>query len=263
LNATDRDYLPLLHAIADRADAIAMEHFRSVDLAVALKGDRTPVTAADLAIEREVRAMVEASGTGLAIVGEEFGESAGTGAAKLIVDPIDGTANFMRGIPIFATLLAVEEQGRLAAGVVSAPGLATRWDARRGRGARVNGQRIRVSPVARLDESQVFYCGFGQATAAQQEGMLRVIRRARRDRGFGDFLQHLWVAEGRGEVAIDFGLKTWDIAAVAIVVEEAGGKATALDGGSAMDAAGPGGGALVTTNGALHAEVLALLDRAP
>ena len=247
------DFLPLLHAIADRADAIAMRHFRSVDLSVAIKGDRTPVTAADLEIEREARSMVESSGAGFAIVGEELGESAGSGRGRLIIDPIDGTANFMRGIPIFATLLAVELDDRLVAGVVSAPGLSARWDASRGGGARVNGNSIRVSPLARLDESQVFYCGLHQATEAEQQGMLRVIRRCRRDRGFGDFLEHMWVAEGRGEVALDFGLKPWDIAAVAIVVEEAGGRATDAVGGV------PREGALISSNGLVHDETLALL----
>jgi histidinol-phosphatase len=249
------DYLQLLHGIADRADAIAMKHFRSVDLSVAIKGDRTPVTAADLEIEREARAMIEASGSGIAIVGEEFGESAGSrGDTRLIIDPIDGTANFMRGIPIFATLLAVEVAGRLVAGLVSAPGLTARWDALAGRGARVNGSPIRVSPLARIDESQVFYCGLHQASADEQAGMLRVIRRCRRDRGFGDFVQHVWVAEGRAEAAIDFGLKPWDIAAVAIVVEEAGGRVSGLDGRSPL-----AGGALISTNGRVHDEALALL----
>jgi histidinol-phosphatase len=253
-SAAVTDYLPLLHALADRADAIATKHYRSVDLAISIKGDRTPVTNADLEIEREVRAMTAASGTGLAIVGEEFGEATDTGAGRLIVDPIDGTANFMRGIPIFASLLAVEAGGKLVAGVVSAPAMSLRWDAARGRGARVNGSPIRVSPLAKLAESQVFYCGFSQSTADEQEMMLRVIRRAKRDRGFGDFLEHLWVAEGRGEAAIDFGLKPWDIAAVAIVVEEAGGRATGLDGGNPL-----AGSVLVSTNGAVHEETLAVL----
>ncbi len=255
MNRSAADHLPLLNRIADRADQISQRYFRSVDLSIAIKGDRTPVTAADLEIEREARAMIEASGFGLAIVGEEFGETAGAGSGRLIIDPIDGTANFMRGIPIYATLLAVEVDGRLVAGVVSAPGLSARWEAARGGGARLNGAPLRVSPVATIAESQVFYCGFVQANAAEQEAMLRVIRRAKRDRGFGDFLEHMWVAEGRGELAIDFDLKPWDIAAVAIVVEEAGGKATGLAGGDPL-----AGSALITSNGIVHDEALALLN---
>lgn len=244
---TPRVWLDFLLGLADRADAIARRWFRRDDLGVATKADRSPVTAADLEIERELRAMACAAHPALSLVGEEYGSSA-SGHIKLILDPIDGTANFARGIPIFASLLAIEVQDELVAGVVSAPALNTRWHAARGCGAFRNDRPIRVSSIASIQESQVFHGGMaGAERTGELPGLMTLLRTSKRQRGFGDFYQHMLVAEGAGEVSIDTGLAPWDIAALIVVVEEAGGRATTLDGRRDIH-----GRSLLCTNGLLH-----------
>ncbi|MCC6534973.1 MAG: histidinol-phosphatase [Burkholderiales bacterium] len=251
---TPRAWLGFLQVLAERADAIALHWFGRGDLAVDAKADQTPVTAADLQIERELRSMARAAHRGLGLIGEEYGTSAAS-ATRLIVDPIDGTANFARGIPIFATLLAIEDHGELVAGVVSAPALRARWEAARGAGATRNGRPIRVSAVDRIEQSQVFHGGLaGVERLCELPGMMALLKASKRQRGFGDFYQHVLVAEGAGEVAIDIGLKPWDIAALVVVVEEAGGRAGALDGSHGMHA-----GSLVSSNAVLHEQALRIL----
>ncbi|RPI46101.1 MAG: histidinol-phosphatase [Betaproteobacteria bacterium] len=251
---TPADWLALLHALADRADAIALDWFRRQDLDVATKADQTPVTAADLAIERELRTMAQSRHPSLGLIGEEYGATA-SAAVNLIVDPIDGTANFARGIPIFATLLAIQSGDDMLAGVVSAPALATRWRAAKGCGALRNDKPIRVSRIDRLAEAQVFHGGVaGVERNAEIPGFMDLLRASKRQRGFGDFYQHVLVAEGAGEIAIDIGLAPWDIAALVIVLEEAGGRASTLDGRRDIH-----GRSLVASNGALHEQALAVL----
>jgi histidinol-phosphatase len=244
-------WLVLLHEIADRADAIALSHFRSSRLRVDDKSDGSPVSEADRAIEAMARDLVASRAPGLGVFGEEAGESESRNGARLIIDPIDGTRNFVRGVPIFASLLAVEDAGAVVAGVVSAPALGARWHAARGTGAFSGSRRLRVSTIAELSRAHVFHGDIGGRT----EGVLppklfALLRAAERTRGFGDFYQHVLVAEGAGEVALDFKMQPWDIAAVKIVVEEAGGRATTLAGESTIY-----GGNLVSTNGLVHTAV--------
>ncbi len=247
-------WLDFLLELAARADATALAWFRRDDLDVAAKSDRTPVTAADLEIERDVRTLTQTRFPQLGLIGEEYGASA-SAAINLIVDPIDGTANYARGIPIFATLLAIEADGEVLAGVVSAPALGTRWHAARGVGAFRNGARIRVSATDRLADAQVFHGGIaGVERNAEVPGFMDLLRTSKRQRGFGDFYQHMLVAEGAGEIAIDIGLAPWDIAALTVVIDEAGGRWSALDARRDIHAT-----SLITTNAVLHEKTLSVL----
>jgi len=255
---TPADWLASLEEIADQADAIAMRLFRSVALRVEAKPDRTPVTEADRAIESMARGYARERHPGLGILGEEEGESAPMGDVRLIIDPIDATQNFVRGIPIFATLLGLEHRGAIVAGVVSAPALGARWTAARGIGAYRGDRRLGVSKVAMLSEAQVFHAGLGGSSETRPPAGLRhLIERTARSRGFGDFYQHMLVAEGAGEVAVDPGVHAWDVAAIQVIVEEAGGKATTLAGTRDVY-----GGSLLTSNGLVHREVLEMLGGA-
>lgn len=243
----------LLAAIADAADAIAMRYFRSGALKLSEKSDGSPTTSADLEIEQIARRIAGERSPGIGICGEEYGELRGTGATRLIVDPVDATHNFVRGIPIFATLLAIEADGEIVAGLVSAPALAARWSAARGGGAFRNGKPIHVSSIARLARAQLFHCGI-EAMGVYRHAVFELAGRARRSRGFGDFYQDVLVAEGAGEIAVDFALEPWDIAALAVIVEEAGGRATSAQGERTIHA-----GSLVTSNGLLHDDVIQAL----
>jgi histidinol-phosphatase len=246
------DWLRFLERIADRADGIALRYFRSSALHVEQKRDLSPVTEADRAIEDAARELVDKEASELGVHGEEHGETAGRSGARLWIDPIDGTRNFVRGIPIFASLLAIEEDGEIVAGVVSAPALHERWSAARGHGAWRGTTRIRVSAVATIAEANVFH---GDITPREggplPAGFHTLARHAARTRGFGDFYQHVLVAEGAGDVAIDPVVRPWDIAPLVVIVEEAGGRVTSLAGERTIH-----GGSLVTTNGLVHGEVL-------
>ncbi len=254
-----KSWLPLLAEIADLADPLALRYFRSAELVVSAKADESPVTIADRSIEEAARDLVARRRLGLGIYGEEFGETGAAGAARLIIDPIDGTRNFVRGIPVFASLLAIEERGEVVAGLVSAPAMGLRWHAARGAGAFCGARRLRVSAVQDLAQGQVFHGDLsGSAETPPPPGIAALFHCAGRTRGFGDFYQHLLVAEGAGEFAIDPEVKPWDIAALQVIVEEAGGRATTL--ANARDIRG---GSLVTSNGLVHAEALRLLLGAP
>ena len=256
---THAQWLEFLLDLADRADAIALSYFRSAALSPTQKADQTPVTAADLAIERMVREQAAQRHPGIGLYGEEFGRTNDAARTRLIVDPIDGTANFARGVPIFATLLALEHEGDVIAGVASAPALGTRWSAARGLGARRGAERITVSRIERLGEAQLFHAGLGGGERlGELPGLMELVRRTKRQRGFGDFYQDVLVAEGAGEIALDLGLAPWDVAALQVIIEEAGGRATSLDGRRDIYA-----GSLVSSNGVLHDEVLAILSARP
>lgn len=250
-------WLPLLHELADHADAIALRHFRSPALGVESKPDASPVTLADRGIEAAVRAAVRRRRPDLGILGEEEGESGGPGGARrLILDPIDGTRGFVRGIPVFATLLAVEEEGEVVAGLASAPALGLRWHAARGGGAFCGDRRLAVSRVDRLTGAHLFHGSIGGVAEGNPlPTLLALAARVERTRGFGDFYQHLLVAEGAGDIAVDPVVHPWDIAAVQVIVEEAGGRCTTLAGERSVY-----GGSLVTTNGLLHREALEILN---
>lgn len=248
-------WLPLLSELADAADRIALQFFRARDLRVDEKPDLSPVTDADRAIETMARRLLGDRHPELGVLGEEQGEAPGTAEARLIIDPIDGTRNFVRGIPIFGVLLAIEVGGEVAAGVASAPALRTRWHGARGAGAFRDGKRITVSGVGALSNAMLFHGNLALAEPAPAGGFSALARQVDRTRGFGDFYQHVLVAEGAGEIAIDPAANPWDIAALQVIVEEAGGQATALGGERSIYA-----GSLVTSNGALHRQVLDVLS---
>src|SRR2546426_235648 len=190
----------------------------------------------------------------LGVLGEEEGDAPGSAETRLIIDPIDGTRNFVRGIPVFATLVAIETGGEVVAGVASAPALAARWHAARGSGAFRDGRRIVVSRIESLEHAMLFHGNLAPGEAGPPPGIAGLIARVERTRGFGDFLQHMLVAEGAGEVAIDPVMQPWDIAAPQVIVEEAGGRATGLGGERSIYA-----GSLVTSNGPLHETALRAL----
>jgi histidinol-phosphatase len=236
-------------------DPIALRHF-STNVETETKADGTPVTVADREVERALRAHIAEDFDGDAVFGEEQGATAGTGARRWIVDPIDGTKNYARGIPVFATLVALEDDGELVAAMVSAPALGSRWWAARGAGAFRDGARIGVSGVARIEDADLCTGGTDWAREpAQAEALARLNHAVRRARGFGDFWGHVLVAQGSMDVMVEFApLAEYDIAAPRVIVEEAGGRVTSMDG-----ARDPRGGAVVTSNGALHDDVLTLL----
>jgi histidinol-phosphatase len=234
--------------LADAADAITSARFRASDLRVETKPDLSPVSEADRAAEEAIRSLVAASGRGEGVLGEEFGDDGGD--AKWIVDPIDGTTNYVRGIPVWATLLALEREGVVCASLVSAPALGRRWWAGRGEGAFADGSRCRVSAVSRVEDATV------STTSARRmpAGWTAIVMRAWANRGLGDFWQHCLVAEGALDVACDRAMNVWDYAPVQLIVEEAGGRCTTFEG------AGPSAGSsFVATNGLLHEGVVALL----
>lgn len=247
--------LDLLCRIADRTDPLALARFRAHDLRVDTKRDQTLVTEADLAVENATREWVARAHPELAICGEEGGQDADRGAGRLWIDPIDSTQNFARGIPIFGTLLAIERAGEVVAGLVSAPALQTRWTAARGRGAQRNGRPIRVSTVSQLASAQLFHGSLGGSEApSPPPGYLSLLAASKRQRGFGDFYQHVLVAEGAGEVALDPVVAPWDVAPLLVILEEAGGRATSLAGERTIY-----GKSFVSSNGLLHEAALARL----
>lgn len=248
----EHDWMPLLHDLADRADRISTRYFQASDLPVERKPDRSLVTKADLEVEESVRDEVGRRHPELGVFGEEHGEHKGRSGTRLIVDPIDATANFARGLPIFATLLAIEEDGEIVAGLVSAPALHRRWHAARGKGAYSGSRRLRVSKVSALEDAQVFHGSLAGAEAVPGTAKIPgLLAKTWRQRGVGDFYQHMLVAEGCGEIAIDPIVMPWDIAPLQIIVEEAGGKATTVGGERSIYA-----GSLVTGNEAMHAVAL-------
>lgn len=234
------DDLRLALALADAADEITMRHFQSATLSVRTKSDRTPVSEADEAVERMIRERLAKERPDDGIVGEEFGTV--TRARNWIIDPIDATKNYVRRIPIFATLIALDDQ----VGVVSAPALQRRWWAVRGEGAFCNGRPIHVSAVDNLENAQ--------ADLQSDDRNMPLIRRCGRVRCFGDFWQHMLVAEGAIEIAFDPIAAWWDMAPILVIVQEAGGRFTNLAGEARAD-----GGSGVSTNGSLHDSVLAAL----
>lgn len=244
--------LRFAHRLADAADAVTLARFRALDLRVETKPDLTPVSDADRAAEEAVRALVASSGRGEAVFGEEGGDDGG--ATRWIVDPIDGTTSYVRGVPIWATLLALEREGSVVVAVVSAPALGRRWWTARGGGAFAHGERCRVSAVARVEDAAV------SCTSARRmpEGWRTIVARAWSNRGLGDFWQHCLVAEGSVDVACDGPyMQVWDYTAVRLLVEEAGGRCSTFEAGEPYP-----NGSFVSTNGLLHDEVTSLLGGA-
>ena len=232
--------------------------FRANDLQVRRKPDTTHVTEADHAAEELIRAGIQRARPGDAILGEELGTE-GDSRRRWIVDPIDGTANYVRGVPIWATLIALEEDGELRVGVASAPALHTRWYAARGEGAHANERRLAVSEVADLADAQLCYSDIASWTTfrTSAQPMIDLLHHVWRARGVGDFLQHMLVAEGAADAAVEPVVNLWDLAPLLVIVEEAGGRFTNLEGERTA-----GGGSAVSSNGLLHDDVLAALAAA-
>ncbi len=243
---------------------MTLARFRDRELVVTTKPDLTPVTEADRAVEQALRARISAARPDHGIVGEEFGDQGPSGplsgeqgsrAWRWILDPIDGTKNYVRGIPVWATCIALQREHEVVVGVVSAPALGRRWWAGRGEGAYADGQPIRVSAVADVGDAQLSYDSvMSFENYGLGERFLALARRCWRTRGLGDFWSHVLVAEGAVDVAAEPEVSVWDVAAVQVIVEEAGGRFTDLSG-----TARPDGGSAVSTNGLLHDEVLAAL----
>jgi histidinol-phosphatase len=248
------DWIPFLSRIADEADSIALRLFRRPSLKVLIKADASPVSEADQAIESAARRLLAAHHPGLGVLGEEEGET-GSKDARLILDPIDATKNYVRGIPVFASLLAIEEEGEVTAGLITAPGLGQRWHAARGHGAWSGERRLQVSAISQWDQAQVFHGSLAGSEALEiPAGLERLIMKSGRSQGFGDSWQHALVAEGAGELALDVAVSPWDIAALQVIVEEAGGRATSFAGERTIY-----GGSMLTSNSVLHEEAIRTL----
>lgn len=252
--------LALALELADAADAISIDRFRALDLLVTSKPDRTPVTDADRAVERAIRDRLATERPDDGVLGEEFGTAAGTAAGvdrQWIIDPIDGTANFLRGVPIWGTLIALAIDGAPVVGVVSAPALSQRWWAARGLGAHTVERGgvprvLRVSAVADLADASLSYNSLpGWDEAGRLEPIIDLTRAVWRARAIGDMWSYMLVAEGAIDIAGEFDLQPYDMAALQPIIEEAGGRFSSVDG-----EVGPWHGSALATNGLLHKEVL-------
>jgi len=253
------DDLRFAHVLADAADDITSRRFRALDLRVEAKPDLTPVTDADRAAEESLRNVLRRARPRDAVLGEEFGR-VGSGPRCWVIDPIDATKNFVRGVPVWATLIGLMDGHEVMVGVVSAPALGRRWWAARDGGAwtgrsLTKASRCRVSAVSRLGDASFSYSSLsGWEERGRLPGFLDLTRRVWRSRAYGDFWSHMLVAEGAVEISAEPAVSLWDLAALQVIVEEAGGTFTDLSG-----EATPEGGSAVATNGLLHAEVLSLL----
>lgn len=247
-------------SLADLADAISLDRFRAQDLEVSLKADRTQVTDADTAVEASIRESISTNRPGDSIYGEEYG-TVGESSRQWILDPIDGTANFVRGVPVWSTLIALAIEGHPRLGIVSAPALGRRWWAAEGLGAKtrdIDGSKrpIRVSKVSDLENASIAMSGLDRFEAAGQlESFLKLTRGAWRSRDYSDAWGYMLVAEGAVDVAGEFNLQPYDMAALFPIVSEAGGKLTSMKGEE-----GPWHGSTLATNGLLHDQVLAYFN---
>ncbi len=249
--------LGLALELADEADAVTMGHFRAADLAVHTKPDLTPVSEADRAVEERLRRHLGRARPAHGVLGEEMGDHGGADSDwRWVIDPIDGTKNYVRGVPVWATLIALQNRHQTVLGVVSAPALGRRWWAARGEGAFADGDRIRVSAVRDLADASLSYASLaGWEASGRGDAFLALVRRFWRTRAYGDFWSHVLVAEGAVDVAAEPEVTLWDLAPLQVIVEEAGGRFTDLRGVPT-----PAGGSAVSTNGLLHDEVLAALS---
>ena len=254
-------------AACDEADAISLASFRRA-IKVETKPDASFVTEADTAVERAIRERISARFPDHGLVGEEYGEALSDSGRRWIIDPIDGTHNYMRGVPVYATLLALEIDGEMAVGVVSAPALHRRWFSWRGGGAWAvdtlpggwdpsSAMALAVSGVDRLDATSVVYSSFPSIVdSGMAPGFEPLLGKVWRDRGLGDFYGYMLVAEGAAEVMLEADLKLWDLAGPLAVMLHAGARVTDMTGGSDMPARG-----VLATNGLMHDAVLAQLSR--
>ena len=257
------DDLALALELADTADEISRGRFHAMDLVVTTKPDRTPVTDADQAVEWAIRALLAERRPDDGILGEEFGAEGPT-ARQWIIDPIDGTAGFLRGIPIWATLISLAVDGVPVVGVVSAPALGKRWWARTGAGAWASDERapgddpvrLRVSGVETLADASLSYNSIQQwDQAGRLDSLIDLSRQVWRTRAYGDMWSYMLLAEGHLDIAGEFDLQPYDMAALAPIVQEAGGRFTSVDGQD-----GPWHGSALATNGLLHTAALEALN---
>lgn len=253
------DDLRLAHLLADDADSLTEARFRALDLHVLSKPDLTPVTDADQAVEESIRRTLSRVRSRDAVTGEEQGTS-GHSQRRWIIDPIDGTKNFVRGVPVWATLIALAVDDEVVLGVVSAPQLQRRWWASTGQGAwtgksLLKATKCTVSDVRRLEDASFSYSSIsGWEDQGLGEDLLALMRRVWRTRAYGDFWSYMLLAEGAVDLAAEPELEVHDMAALDIIVREAGGRFTSLDG---VD--GPWGGNAVASNGHLHEAALSFL----
>lgn len=242
--------------VCKRAGALALKHFTS-GIEMTMKPDNTPVTLADKECEDLIRNEIKAIFPNDAILGEEEGESGNceSNSRKWIIDPIDGTYNFARGIPIFSVLLALEIDGKIKVGVVHNPATGDAFYAQSGFGAYKNGERLKVSKVEKIEDSLFLFGGPNRILKeGLWDGFTRCIEKSYRQRGLGDYLNFAYVFEGKGEATIEVGLYPWDLAPMKVLVEEAGGKFTDLDGGDSIYT-----GSCLVSNGRVHDAYLRLL----
>jgi histidinol-phosphatase len=252
------DDLSLALALADAADAITVARFLAADLVVDAKPDLTPVTDADRAVEQAIRDIVERERPDDALLGEEYGVT-GTGPRRWVIDPIDGTKNFVRGVPVWASLIGLQIDGQTAVGVVTAPALGRRWWAATGHGAWTSTagttRRCQVSRVAKLSDASLSYSSLsGWDERGVKDRFLALTDTVWRSRAYGDFWSHVLVAEGAVDVSCEPELSLWDLAALQVIVKEAGGRFSDLSGVDRAD-----GGSVVCSNGLLHDDVLTAL----
>lgn len=251
--------LALAIALAGDADLISHDRFNAIDLEVSLKPDHTHVTDADQAVERSIRAGIEAARPNDSILGEEYG-SQGNSARQWIIDPIDGTANFLRGVPIWGTLISLAVHGVPVVGLVSSPALQRRWWAAKGHGAWTQvsdaaPRRLSVSAIDQLSEAAISYNSLkGWDDAGQLDNLIELSRKVWRARAIGDMWAYMLLAEGALDVVAEFDLKPYDMAALVPIIEEAGGRFSATTGET-----GPWHGSALATNGLLHESMLTAL----
>lgn len=257
--STLADDVTLALQLADEADVLTMQRFGAVDLRVETKPDLTPATDADLDAERLLRARLGEARPQDSVFGEEFGGTKEFTGRQWVVDPIDGTKNFVRGVPVWSTLIALLVDGVPVVGVVSAPALGRRWWAGQGQGAFTSfagtTRRISVSGVGDLASASLSYSDLTTGWDDKRARFVELLDAVWRVRGYGDFWSYCLVAEGAVDIAVEPEVKLWDLAPLDILVREAGGRFTDLSGG-----AGPHGGSAVATNGRVHDAVLAALD---
>ncbi|MCQ4619553.1 histidinol-phosphatase [Corynebacterium sp. CCUG 65737] len=258
---TYSDDLALALELAELADGITLDRFESADLKVDSKPDMTPVSDADIAVEAALRAKLESARPSDAVLGEEFGGDVQFEGRQWVIDPIDGTKNFVRGVPVWATLIALLDGGKPVVGVISAPGLARRWYASQGSGAwrtfsDGSVKRLGVSGVAELEDASISISSLsGWRDRGLRDQLISLTDDVWRLRGYGDFFSYCLVAEGAVDIAAEPEVSLWDLAALSVLVTEAGGRFTSRAGED-----GPHGGDAVATNNLLHDAVLRRLS---
>ena len=254
MNADWRNRYDAALDAAQKAGQFALGYFDQ-GIAVEWKSDQSPVTMADRGAEDMLRKALLGKFPNDGFLGEEFGDTPGSSGYRWIIDPIDGTRSFVRGIPIWATMIGLEFKGELIAGVVYIPALNQVFRALRGDGAYRDDRKIRVSDVKTLDKAHVYYSSISWfKKAGRDRQFLQLVNLTERQRGFGDFYGFMMVAQGSGEIMIEHGVHAWDVAAIAPIIEEAGGKLTAWDGKLDIDKPD-----VLATNGHLHDEALRII----